>query len=167
MSKSWMWKRIAIATICAVVLSAGIAWSTPGSGSVSTLLGRATFDEPFKVKRAADAYGWEVEVEAKPSLDIAVQSIVFPAGSHSGWHSHPGPVFIMVVEGTMTFYDSDDPTCSPTLRHAGEGFLDTGDHAHIARNETAATARNVVTYFAPAGAPLRVDAPRPGNCTSF
>jgi quercetin dioxygenase-like cupin family protein len=57
-------------------------------------------------------------------------------GGHSGWHSHPGPVFIQVVSGTMTF----------------------------ARNETNAPAVNLVTYFAPPGAALRNDEPRPGNC---
>ena len=139
---------------------------TPGTGSTSTLLGRATFgdptDEVFKVKRITG--DWHVEIKAKPQTDIAVQSIVFQPGSQSGWHQHPGPVFIQVVSGTMTFYESDDPTCTPIVRTAGQGFLDVGDHAHIARNETSVPAQNVVTYFAPPGAALRIDAPAPGNC---
>jgi hypothetical protein len=135
---------------------------TAGSGSQSTLLGRATFAEGFKVKRKTG--DWEVEVEAEPALDVAVQQIVFQPGGHSGWHSHPGPVFIQVVSGRMTFYESDDPSCTPIVRTAGQGFLDVGDHAHIARNETGTPATNVVTYFAPPGAALRLDQPRPGNC---
>jgi quercetin dioxygenase-like cupin family protein len=126
-------------------------------------VGRATFDDPVNVRRVRDD-DWKVDVKAKPALDVAVQSIVFQPGAQSGWHSHPGPVFISVVAGTMTFYESDDPDCEPIVRHAGEGFLDTGDHAHIARNETAAPATNVVTYFAPPGAALRIDQPDPGNC---
>ena len=105
-----------------------------------------------------------MEVEAKPALDVAVQMITFQPGGHSGWHRHPGPVFISVVAGEMTFYEADDPNCAPFVRHAGQGFLDTGDHAHIARNETTAPATNVVTYFVPPGSPLRTDAPSPGNC---
>lgn len=135
---------------------------TLGSGSRSTLLGRATFDGPFKVKRKTG--DWEVDIHAKDPLDVAVQSITFQPGGHSGWHGHPGPVFIQVVSGTMTFYESDDPSCTPIVRTAGQGYLDTGDHAHIARNETAAPATNVVTYFAPSGAALRIDKPNPGNC---
>jgi hypothetical protein len=135
------------------------------SAPVSMLVGRATFDDPFKVKRGDKSSGWEVAVRARPSLDVAVQTIDFPAGSQSTWHSHPGPVFISVVQGTMTFYESDDPNCEPTVRSAGEGFLDVGDHAHIARNESGAAARNVVVYLAPAKVPaLRVDEPNPGNC---
>ncbi len=94
-----------------------------------------------------------------------MQSITFAPGSYSGWHRHPGPVFIQVVSGTMTFYEGDDPTCTPIVRSAGQGFLDVGDHPHIARNETGQPAQNVVTYFAPPGATLRIDvAPAPGNC---
>jgi quercetin dioxygenase-like cupin family protein len=120
---------------------------------------------PINVRRVGEDH-WKVSVQAKPALDVAVQTIVFQPGGHSGWHSHPGPVFISVVSGTMTFYEGDDPDCEPIVRHAGEGYLDTGDHAHIARNETAEPATNVVTYFAPPGAALRIDQPDPGNCSS-
>lgn len=137
--------------------------STMGSGTTSTLVGRGSFVPGFKVKRESN--GWESEVEVKPDLDVAVQTITFAAGSQSGWHRHPGPVFITVKTGTMTFYDSDDPTCTPIIRSAGQGFLDTGEHAHITRNESAAPAENVVVYFAPVGAALRIDAPDPGNCS--
>jgi len=139
---------------------------TLATGSTSTLLGRSTFRDPkdpnFKVKRITG--DWHVEIKAMPAVDVAVQSILFNPGAQSGWHSHPGPVFIQVVSGTMTFYESDDPTCTPIVRTAGQGYLDAGDHAHIARNETSAPAQNIVTYFAPPGAALRIDEPRPGNC---
>lgn len=36
--------------------------------------------------------------------------------------------------------------------------------AHTARHETTQPATNVVTYFAPPGSPLRIDAPNPGTC---
>jgi Cupin domain len=160
-----MTKRVLIAAGCAVALSTGLAWSTPSSGSTSVLLGRATFDEGFKVKRrSVTGDRWRVEVKATPDLDVAVQSIDFQPGAQSGWHSHPGPVFISVVSGTMTFYEGDDPDCEPVVRTAGQGFLDVGDHPHIARNESGMPARNIVTYFAPPGAALRVDELNPGNC---
>ena len=134
--------------------------------SQSTLLARATFSDPkdhvLKIKRMTG--NWHVEVKSMPALDVAMQSIVFEAGTHSGWHSHPGPVFILVKSGEMTFYESDDPTCTPIRRKAGEGYLDLGEHAHIARNESGARAENVVTYLAPPGAALRIDEAKPGNC---
>lgn len=199
MSKAPMARMVLVAAALAAMLSATVAWSTPGSGTTSTLISRATFHDAISVRRGStsaattpdpfEAIGggvqvnggwvpkdhplaalantsgdWQVEVQARPQLDIAVQTIAFPAGSHSGWHSHPGPVFISVVEGTMTFYESDDPGCTPIIRVAGEGYLDTGAHAHIARNESGRPARNVVTYFAPPASALRIDEPDPGNC---
>ncbi len=80
-------------------------------------------------------------------------------------HTHPGPVFIQVVSGEMTFYESDDPDCTPIVRRPGQGYLDVGDHAHIARNESGVVAENLVAYFAPPGALLRIDADAPGNCS--
>jgi hypothetical protein len=135
---------------------------TLGAGSQSTLLGRATLAERFHVKRKTG--GWQIDVHAKDPTDVAVQSITFQPGGHSGWHRHPGPVFIQVVSGTVTFYESDDRSCTPIVRTAGQAYLDAGEHAHIARNESGAPATNVVTYFAPPGAALRIDAPAPGNC---
>ncbi len=134
---------------------------TLGSGSTSTLRGRALFADPVSVERQTG--NWNAKVDADP-FDIAVQTIVFQSGGNSGWHRHPGPVFIMVVQGEMTFYESDDPHCSPTVRKAGEGYMDTGESAHFARNETLHPAINIVTYMAPPGATLRIDAPNPGNC---
>lgn len=149
---------------------------TVSSGSQSTLLGRANFaatprkhddddddrTPSFKVKRtAAD---WRVEVKARPNLDMAVQDIVFAPGGQSGWHQHPGPVFILVKSGTMTFYEAGDRHCRPIVRTAGQGYLDEGT-GHIARNETTEPAENIVVYLAPQAAALRIDIPvAPGNC---
>src|SRR5260370_37685975 len=128
------------------------------SGGQPQLYGLATFADPsgptFKVKRISG--DWHAEVKATPNLDIAVQRIVFQPGGQSGWHRHPGPVFIEVVTGTMTFYMSDDPTCTPTVRTAGEGYLDVGEHPHLARNERGPPAGNIVVYMAPQGAALRI-----------
>lgn len=164
MSKTQTAKRLLVGAVLATALPAALVWATPSSGSVSTLIGRATFNESFQVQRHGDDQ-FRVKVKAKPALDIAVQVIDFQPGGQSGWHKHPGPVFISVVLGTMTFYESDDPSCAPIVRRAGEGYLDVGEHAHIARNEDPSVpARNVVTYFAPQGAALRIDEPNPGNC---
>lgn len=183
MSKAQVLRRLLLGTALAAGIPAALVWATPNSGSTSTVVGRATF-KSFKVERkqlpvsdpsrgrgAADADRnrrrrpvWEVEVEARPALDVATQTITFQPGGHSGWHSHPGPVFISVIAGAMTFYESDDPDCQPIVLNAGEGYLDTGEHAHIARNESSAPATNVVTYFVPPGAALRIDEAGPDTC---
>ena len=67
----------------------------------------------------------------------------------------------------MTFYESDDPDCAPIVRTAGQGYLDAGEHGHIARNEsTTDLAENLVVYLVPPGTPptgLRTEAPDASN----
>jgi hypothetical protein len=139
--------------------------STMGSGTASTPLGQANFSDPhdqtLKVMRKTG--DWDIDIKSKPSVDVAVQTIVFQPGGQSGWHSHPGPVFIIVKEGTMTFYQADDPTCTPIVRHAGEGYLDLGEHPHIARNESDLPSTNTVVYFVPRGSALKINQPAPGT----
>ena len=148
-------------------LAASMAVAAAAPPTTSQLLARSTFSDPndknLDIKRITD--GWHLQIKSKPAFDIAVQTITFPPGSASGWHTHPGPVFIQVMSGTMTFYQSDDPTCSPQVRTQGEGFLDLGEHPHIAVNQTSAPAQNIVTYFAPPGAALKIMATEPPNCS--
>jgi quercetin dioxygenase-like cupin family protein len=150
-----------IATVIVALAFGGLAWATSSSGTSSTLVGPpATFDG-FNVKRKG-INDWEVEIEAKRGVALATQTITFQPGGYSGWHSHPGPVFISVKEGTMTFYEHD---CSVKVVTAGEGFLDVGDHPHFARNEGSVQATNVVTYFIPPHTTtLRIDQPQPLTC---
>src|SRR5512139_523539 len=126
MSKRQLVRAVLAGVTLAATMSGGLGWATGGSGTSSTLLGRGTFAEAFEVeRRARTAAGrWKVEVAARPNLDIATQMITFDPGGQSGWHSHPGPVFISVVVGRMTFYESEDPDCLPIVRSAGQGYLD-------------------------------------------
>jgi len=152
--------RVIVAVIGFTLVSA-LAWATLSSGTMSTLVGPPTVYEAFDVKRQTPGL-WKIRIEAKDGVKVATQTIVFQPGGESGWHSHPGPVLISVKEGTMTFYESD---CSSRIVSAGEGFLDVGDHPHLARNESSQQATNVVTYLVPPDAPsLRIDEPQPVTC---
>jgi hypothetical protein len=66
--------------------------------------------------------------------------------------------------GTFTFYDVNDPTCTPTVVSAGGGYVDSGK-GHLVRNESGA-AVDISVIMAPVGAPFRseLDALNP-NCS--
>ena len=135
-----------------------------GSGVTRTDLGQATFDIT-KVKRITDK--WHVELKAKDGLEIAVRTFSYEPGSFTGWHQHPGPVFIQVVQGTVTFYEADDPSCTPTVVDSGEAYLDLGEAGHIGRNETDQPAQDVTVLFGPPDidpADFRIEIDPPGNC---
>jgi quercetin dioxygenase-like cupin family protein len=158
---------VGVAAVATVL--AGVALATPGSNAVGTILARAGFADPvditFKVTKD-NGNGSEV-LHVHDAQDTVIQQIVFGPDGHTGWHSHPGPVVVLVTEGALTLYSGDDPTCTGRTYSAGQAFIDRGQgHVHIGRNPSP-TANTVlwVTYFdvPPAGA-VRVDAADPGNC---
>jgi quercetin dioxygenase-like cupin family protein len=142
---------------------------TPSSGGSATQLGRAAFAAPdgksIKVKRTDK--DWQFELSAKPAFDLAVQQVAFEPGGQSGWRTETGPILIQVVTGTLTFYSAEDPTCSPIVLTAGQGWFGSGEYPHLVRNETNASAETLLTAFVPPGADIRVDADQPGNCPTI
>jgi hypothetical protein len=98
--------------------------------------------------------------------DTVVQQIVFGPGGHTGWHSHPGPVVVLVAQGELTLYSSEDPTCTGRTYSGGQAFIDQGQgHVHIGRASATENTVLWVTYFdVPPGQPFRQDAADPGNC---
>src|SRR5438552_11083488 len=81
---------------------------------------------------------------------------------------HPGPSLVIVKSGTATFYLADDPTCSPQVVTAGQGFVDNGHDTHVVRNESTTTPLvTVVVSLVPAGFGRRIDEPAPANCPNL
>jgi quercetin dioxygenase-like cupin family protein len=112
-----------------------------------------------------DQYGWFLKTNIKGDSDVYVVRNTWPVGAHSGWHTHPGPSLITVLSGELTVYDTDDPTCTPIVYHAGESFTDIGcGDVHLVRNEGTVCAVNMVVQIVPAGLPRRIDADQPPNC---
>ena len=145
----------AIATLFVI----GAASATPGAGASASTLGRGTLPAGDKIKTD------QLKLDVRGDLDVVTQTITLAPGGHTGWHSHPGPVFVTITGGTMTFYDGDDPACTPVEYTTGDSFIDEGmGHVHIARNEEATNLVLYATYLLPVGAPLRTDQPAPGNC---
>ena len=97
-----------------------------------------------------------------------MQSNVWIPNGSAGWHSHPGHSLIIVTAGTVTSYEGDAASCTPTEYTVGMGFVDPGgDHVHLLRNEGTVDARTVAVQLIPAGAGRRIDAPKPDGCSVF
>jgi mannose-6-phosphate isomerase-like protein (cupin superfamily) len=109
----------------------------------------------------------DLKLKTKHDSDVYVVRNTVQAGGQSGWHYHPGPSLITVVQGTATFYDGDDPTCTGHEFGVGTGIIDDAvdaDHVHLLRNNGSGVLITVTTQIVPAGAPRRVDATDPCNC---
>ncbi len=155
-----------LAGVTALLVGA-TAYATPASPSSlfsSVELSKVPFGE-IDLK-TNDAHPHQVRVKTHGESDVYVLQITVKPGGHSGWHTHPGPTLVSVKSGTATFYDGDDPTCTPHSYTGPAGTVDLGDgHVHILRNEGTVDVVIVAVQFVPAGAARRIDAPDPGNCT--
>jgi quercetin dioxygenase-like cupin family protein len=141
--------------------------ATPATGTLSsTAWARATFVDPVDIKFKIDDGQQEV-IHVTDSQDVLIQQVVLAPGGQSGWHSHPGPVIVLVKAGRLTFYDGESPECATRTYSAGQAFIDRGQgHVHLARNlSTTDNAEMWFTYVdVPPGAGARIDAPDPGTC---
>lgn len=127
----------------------------------------AGFADATDIKLKVEALSQDV-IHAANAQETVIQAIVIGPGGHTGWHSHPGPVVVLVKAGALTFYDGEDVGCTPRTYQAGQAFIDRGQgHVHIARNlSTTDNLELWAVYFdVPQGGPFRLDALDPGNCT--
>jgi cupin domain len=173
MRRKLSWLMLFSATIVLTGIYVAKARATTASGFVGTTVAVARFGE-IDVFNQLPRNGnvWLSLQKTKGSSDVYVQSNVWqpkniaqPNGGSTGWHTHPGHSLIIVTAGTVTAYEGNDPTCTPTVYTQGMGFVDPGgDHVHLLRNEGSVVASTITIQLIPAGATRRIDAPDPGNC---
>jgi quercetin dioxygenase-like cupin family protein len=124
----------------AVMLVPGSAAATPGVGVQGVVMSQATLN----------------------GKDYISREITIAPGGTTGWHYHPGQVFGVIREGTLTHYEGD---CSVDgVYNAGDAITErsgTG-YIHEGRNEGSTPLVMWVLYIDPAGSPLAVDMPNPG-----
>lgn len=141
---------------------AGPSLATSGAGVVPQVIALGDLPAPIRARFKAD------ELEGFGNGTVAEQIVLVKftvaPGGYFGWHQHGGPVWVTVMEGALTLYDSDDASCTGTVHEPGSAFLDPGDHVHNARNESGQTVVVYATFMLPAGGLLRVDAPDPMVC---
>jgi hypothetical protein len=151
---------LAAMTLLALAVSVAVTMASPPSGVTPTVLARGTYDA-LKVKSSPSS-PVDFKAKAKSPIDLVVRRHDYAVGSTTGWHTHPGPVFITVTVGQLTYYERDDPTCTGHVVSAGHGFVDNG-RGHIVRNESGQPAQDVSVIIAPVGGAFRgeLDAPSP------
>lgn len=159
-------RKLALAAIVAACSAvAVVAALTPSHLVSGTVLARASFADQTDIKFKIKGQSQEV-INVNNAAETVMQKIVIAPGGNTGWHSHPGPVVVLVASGQMSFYDSEDPTCTVRTYSAGQAFVDSGQgHVHIARNEGSVPLELYATYFdVPAGGAFRINADSTGNC---
>jgi hypothetical protein len=172
-SKRWISVPL-VAAIAASVYGGAQVLATPAAGFTSTTLAKATYGPIFTYMRSQLPAPWSARIRTRGLSDFYIlQNTWDPAACggctpSSGWHSHPGPTFVVVTQGSVTEYAGDDPSCTPhvyTANTPNNAFVEPGGHhVHVVRDETGAPATTIAMRLVPSGAPSRVDEPDPGNC---
>ena len=145
-----------------VLAFAGSALGTPPVAIVSApILARGDFVDDVGVKIKFERDGRTVVSNAPSGGEVVMQEITIAPGGTTGWHSHPGPVVVVVKTGTLTYIRESGGECVATPYAAGTAFVDSGQgHAHTAFNLGAGNLVLLATYFdVPAGGPARIDVP--------
>jgi quercetin dioxygenase-like cupin family protein len=165
---------IAPALVAIVTFTPGPARATSPCGFTGTNL---LFPVPFGYFPSGslnlmcnefDLYGWNIKATVKGDSDLYVTLNTWQAGGRTGWHTHPGPSLVTVIEGTITVYDSSDSTCTPKTYTAGQTFTDIGcGDIHNVVNNTSAAAQAVAVQIVPHGQMRRQDRPQPANCPAL
>ena len=164
-------RRLVFSLFAAATLVLGVVntvFGTPPSNIVSApVLARGQFtdrvDAKFKV-----ATNWGVHVaDVQGAGEVVVQQITLGPGGSTGWHSHPGPVVVVIQSGSFLLKHVDHGTCIEQRFAAGDAFVDHGQgRVHIGLNPSTTTSVTLyATYFdvATAGA-FRLDAAAPAGC---
>ena len=171
---TWVAFTAAVIMLTAIFHTGKVS-ATAASGFIPTTMAKGANVGAFDVSNRVvlpgtsereDREVWVSKQKTRGASDLYVQSNVWQPGGTTGWHSHPGHSLIVVTAGTITDYESDDPTCSPKVYTQGMSFVDEGgSHAHVIRNEGTDVAQTIAVQLVPAGGARRIDvATVPANC---
>jgi quercetin dioxygenase-like cupin family protein len=143
---------VLIAAAVILVLRGGLAYAS--AGPIHATVG------PFHFQSS------DFKIDSKQPTDVVVAQVVLTTGKTSGWHTHPGPGFVIVTSGTLTVYRlTDDGTCSKNHYQSGEGFVEAPGQVHIAKNLGATTAQATATFLAvPPRDAFKTLVPAPSGC---
>lgn len=144
-----------------------IAQTTPPTPPqpATTILAQSTIGPLLLTGHAKPWWVWSARLRTTGVSDFYVVDNKFNPGDSTGWHQHPGPSLIFVVNGTVTNYESGDPTCAPHTYSKGSLFVDSGGKdVHMLRNESSAAAETIAVQFLPTGSTRKTPAPEPPNC---
>ncbi len=155
--------KLLIVSGIAVLGLAGQAMATPGVGLFPTNVFGAIDKEINNHVHVTLAPGtsednsWNVEFETEGASTFIHQDLTLAPGATTGWHTHPGILLVSVASGSIKWYDGQ---CVAHVYNAGDSLTES-DHLHVLRNETADTARLMITFIIPKGVNRRIDQPAP------
>jgi quercetin dioxygenase-like cupin family protein len=154
--------------LAAAAVGAAVLFSVAGiaaaAGSSATGATTAPAPDPVVTPVAAASVPGPLRVIRRGESNVLTARIDFQPGASTGWHYHPGPVFVQVVAGTLTLSHAANGRCVSQVVPAGQGFFEKPGAIHIADNRGKEPAAVFATFVLPPGAPPSVATPTPRPC---
>src|SRR3954453_2878906 len=104
-----------IAAFAALLVVGTVAFATVPSGQHPTAPVIGTLQDITRVNTD------RVKFQTKDPIDVSSFSVTYDPGGFSGWHTHPGVLFIVVESGSVTREVGCDP---PRTYSAGDAFVE-------------------------------------------
>ena len=101
-----------------------------------------------------------VILHMKGATDVLQADLIFPPGTTTGWHIHPGPVVVVIKRGVLTEIQSNG--CM-VAHNAGTAFFESPDEVHNVVNQGDVVTEVLATFLSPSGTPPLITVPDPGN----
>ena len=114
----------------------------------------------LEVLAAAFSPDRRISIRTKGPSDILQTKIVVQPGGDTGWHSHPGPVIVVVKSGTITEYHENGCV---TTHHEGSVFFESEGEVHRAVNDGTIPSEAYATFLIPHGSQPIMPALDPGR----
>jgi quercetin dioxygenase-like cupin family protein len=149
--------RYFLAAVLAVLILATVttvASATPGSGQTPSNLAAGRLNDTLDVNTD------RIKFKTKGATDVAMFTVTYAPGGYSGWHVHPGIVFVVVKSGTVL----RTVQCgAPRPYGVGESFVESDEQPGGEVRNASATEPAVlqVTQVVPQGSVRRVEAAQP------
>ena len=148
-----LWISLLAAIAVLAIAATALAVHAPG-GVVINDIQRGTLAEAVQSHNLGQN---GVNVKTRGPVDVVTAEITFlKGGGSAGWHTHPGPVFVVMRTGTLSVWDEH---CNKTTYSAGSVLFEIGPgHSMLVKNESPTVdATLYATFIVPVGAaPLTV-----------
>ena len=143
--------RVVIAAISSIILVTGSAAQAAGDEKALPIGFKTT--PVLKGTQTASNFKLEYPKTGKAEV-VSVIGEIEPGGRTSR-HQHPAPVFVYVLDGTLTVQAEGG---QPREYPAGQAFMEDVNHWHRAFNKTSAPVKILVVFMGEEGKPTTINA---------
>jgi quercetin dioxygenase-like cupin family protein len=142
----------AVAILALAALSSAVS-ATPPSGQTTTDLAVGTLSSITQVNTD------RIKFQTKGDVDVYVFNVNYAPGAYSGWHTHPGVVFVVVKTGSVV----RTVGCQSWTFSAGQSFVESDEQGpgQVQNASTTDPAVLGVTQIVPKGSVRRFEADPP------